>query len=446
MLASAFHEAQECDKGCSDMVDLPLSGMDRKIEKRKWPPKKIAWLAAAVLFVGLSAYGLLKDRGLRKLNVEAERLTISRVEFGPFQEFTPVRGKVLPILTVYLDAQEGGRVEEIHLEEGALVDEGDAIVRLENPDLQLHVMGQEAELERRLEELNKGRLEMEQDRLSSRREVLDMEHKLQIDKRNYDRYATLEENVLTAIIAKQKFEELRDEYEMSRRRKELMEVTHVQDSLLAVARTTQLEAALERMKKNIEIVRSRLENLTVRAPVVGQLTALDAEIGETKIKGTRLGQVDVLDGFKVRAKIDEHYISRIDRGQHGSFEYDSKPQGLVVHRVYPEVEDGSFEVDLLFESEAPAGIRRGQTLHIRLELGDLDEALQVSRGGFYQSTGGNWAFVLDKSGSMAVRRKIRLGRQNVQVYEVLEGLRPGDRVVTSSYENFGKEMDALVLR
>ena len=429
----------------TDMVDLPLSVMDRKIEKKKWAPKKIAWIVAVALFAGLSTYGLLKDRGLRKLNVEAERLTISAVEYGPFQEFTPVRGKVLPILTVYLDAQEGGRVEEIFLEEGAIVEKGDAIVRLDNPDLQLHVMGQEAELERRIEELNKGQLEMEQKLLASRREVLDMEHKLQIDKRNYERYAALDAKVLTAIIAKQKFEELRDEYDISRKRKELMEVSHAQDSLLAAARTTQLEAALERMGKNIEIVRTRLHNLTVRAPVTGQLTALEAEIGETKAKGTRLGQVDVLDGFRVRARIDEHYISRIGRGQHGTFEYDDEPEGLVIHRVYPEVVDGSFEVDLLFEDEAPAGIRRGQTLHIRLELGDLDEALQVARGGFYQSTGGNWAFVLDKAGDRAVRRKIKLGRQNVEVYEVIEGLRPGDQVITSSYENFGDDMDVLVL-
>ena len=294
--------------------------------------------------------------------------------------------------------------------------------------------------------MRNGRLTMEQELLRSRKSLMEIEYQLAINKRNFERYESLSAEDLTAILSRQEYERLRDEYQYSVRRMALTQETQTQDSLLAASKVVQLVSAVERMERNLEIVRGRLDNLTVRAPVAGQLTMLEAEVGESKSSGERLGQIDMIDGFKVRAAIDEHYIGRVDRGQRGQFDSDDESYSLVIRRVYPEVKEGRFKVDLVFEGEAPEGIRRGQTLHIRLELGDLDEAVQVARGGFYQATGGHWAYVLDAAGDRATRRSIALGRQNPRVYEVLEGLEPGEQVITSSYETFGEDMDVLVLR
>ena len=422
------------------------AAMDRKIRRRKWPPRRIAGAAAATLFAGFAAWGLLKDSGVRKLNVDRDRLTISEVVHGPFQEYTPVRGTVLPIRTVYLDALESGQVQRLFVEEGTNVAEGDPLLRLANPELELHVLQQESELERKIEELRSNRLSMEQDLLGSRQRLMEIEYRAQIDRRNFERYASLSQEDLAAIMPLQDYEKLRDNYEFNARKLDLTRETHRQDSLLAVDRVVQARAAVGRMERNLEIIRRRLDDLTVRAPVSGQLTSLVAEIGESKGSGTRLGHIDILDGFKVRADIDEHYIARVDRGQSGQFDHDGSPLGLVIRKVYPEVEEGRFKIDLVFDGEAPEGIRRGQTLQIRLELGDLEEATQVARGGFYQATGGHWAYVLEPSGDRAGKRAIRLGRQNPKVYEVLEGLQPGERVITSGYESFGEDMDVLVLK
>ena len=422
------------------------AGMDRKLEKPRFSPKRIALGAGVLLFGGLCGYALLADFGVRKLNVQRDRLTISTVEFGPFQEYIPVRGTILPLRTVYLDALERGQVEQVFAEEGASVAAGDPLLRLANPDLELNVLQQEAELERSREELRNGRLTMQQERLRVRKALLEIEYQLAINKRNFERYENLSAKDLTAILSRQEYERLRDEYQYSVRRMALTQQTQTQDSLLAASKVVQLVSAVERMERNLQIVRGRLDNLTVRAPVSGQLTMLAAEVGESKGTGVRLGQIDRIDGFKVRAVIDEHYIDRVGRGQRGQFNSGDAPYRLVIHKIYPEVKEGRFAVDLVFEGRAPEGIRRGQTLHIRLELGDLAETVQVARGGFYQATGGHWAYVLDAAGERATRRSIALGRQNPRVYEVLEGLEPGEQVITSSYETLGENMDVLVLR
>ena len=422
------------------------AGMDRKLEKPRFSPKRIALGAGVLLFGGLCGYALLADFGVRKLNVQRDRLTISTVEFGPFQEYIPVRGTILPLRTVYLDALERGQVEQVFAEEGASVAAGDPLLRLANPDLELNVLQQEAELERSREELRNGRLTMQQELLRARKALLEIEYQLAINKRNFERYENLSAKDLTAILSRQEYERLRDEYQYSVRRMALTQQTQTQDSLLAASKVVQLVSAVERMERNLQIVRGRLDNLTVRAPVSGQLTMLAAEVGESKGTGVRLGQIDRIDGFKVRAVIDEHYIDRVGRGQRGQFNSGDAPYRLVIHKIYPEVKEGRFAVDLVFEGRAPEGIRRGQTLHIRLELGDLEETVQVARGGFYQVTGGHWAYVLDAAGERATRRSIALGRQNPRVYEVLEGLEPGEQVITSSYETLGENMDVLVLR
>ena len=422
-------------------------GMDRRLEKRRFTPRRVALGAALLLLAGLCGYALLADFGVRRLNVQRERLTLSAVELGPFLEYIPVRGTVVPLRTVYLDALESGQVVQVFAEEGTAVAVGDPLLRLANPDLELTILQQEAGLERSREELLNGRLTMEQNMLASRKTLMEIEYRLALDKRNFERYQDLPEEDLAAIMSRQEYERLRDEYEYSARRMALTRETQTQDSLLAASKVAQLVSAVERTGRDLEIVRRRLDNLTVRAPVAGQLTSLDAEVGESKGAGARLGQIDMTEGFKVRATIDEHYIGRVGRGQRGQLrQRRTRPYGLSIRKVYPEVREGGFEVDLLFEGEAPGGIRRGQTLLVRLELGNLEEAVQVARGGFYQSTGGHWAYVLDASGDRAARRSIRLGRQNPRVYEVLEGLEPGERVITSSYESFGENIDVLVLR
>jgi HlyD family secretion protein len=417
-------------------------GMDRKIEKKKWPPKKIAWIASVVIFVFLVVYFLGFKLSKSTLNVRTERITISTIERGLFQEYIPVMGNVLPIYQHYLDAAEGGRVEEIYLEAGTFVKKDDRILKLANTNLLLDIMWREAELFQQSNNLRNTRLSMEQYRLRLNQELAEIDNQLQQQKRTYERYQEL---IKDDLISKHEFELARDQYEYLIKKKELTIESQKNDLEFRQSQIDALEASLKRMQDNLTIVKQKQDNLTIRAPVSGHLTALDAELGQSKSQGQRLGQIDVLEGFKVRAAIDEHYIARVEKGRTGEFNFAGKSYQLIVKTIYPEVREGRFEVDLEFVDQEPEGIRRGQTLHIKLELGDISEAILLARGGFYQTTGGNWAYVVDESGTVATRRKIRLGRQNPQVYEVLEGLEPGERVITSSYENFGN-MERLVLK
>ncbi len=419
--------------------------MDRKLEKKTWTPQKITGLVMGLLFISFTCYGFLKDRGVSRLNVEMQKLTIAQVERGPFREFVPVRGSVLPIQTVYFGALEGGRVEEVLVEEGALVEKGEAILRLLNEDLELQVLNQETPLEEQLDQLRNAQLQMQQKLLQSRQRLLDVEFQLQQKKRTFERYSSFSERDLVAVMPRADFEKLRDDYQYFKRLHQITVETLSQDSLLANVQVEQMHATVKRTQRNVDIVRKRLDKLIVRAPVGGQLTVLDAEVGTSKGKGERLGQVDVLDGFKVRAEIDEFYIERIARGLAGEFDLGDETFALHIVKVYPEVKGGRFAVDMKFVGASPEGIRRGQTLHIRLFLDALGEAVLLARGGFYQKTGGNWVYVLDEDGQEAHKRTIRLGRQNPRFFEVLEGLEPGERVVTSSYDNFG-DMDVLLLK
>ncbi len=417
-------------------------GMDRKIEKKKWPPKRIAGFAAVGLFVILVLYVFLFRLSKSTLNVKTERITISTVTRGPFQEFIPIMGSVLPINTFYLNAVEGGRVEEIYLEAGTFVKEGDGILKLANTNLLLDIMWREAELFQQSNNLRNTRLSMEQYRLRLNQDLAEIENLLQQQKRTYERYKEL---VKDDLISKHEYELAKDQHEYLIKRKELTVESQKNDLEFRQGQIDALEASLQRMQDNLEIVKQKQDNLTIRAPVSGHLTALDAEIGQSKSPGQPLGQIDVLEGFRVRAAIDEHYIARVETGRTGEFDFAGKSYGLIVKKIYPEVKDRRFEVDMEFVGEGPEEITRGQTLHIRLELGDISEAILLPRGGFYQTTGGNWAYVVEESENIATKRKMRIGRQNPQVFEVLEGLGPGDRVITSSYESFG-DMDRLVLK
>ncbi len=416
--------------------------MDRVIEKKKWPPKKIAAISGGGLFFLVVIYYSLLGDTSTKFRVEEEKITVSTVTRAPFQEFIPVTGNVLPRTTIYLDAVEGGRVEKIFIEAGSMVKKDDKILQLVNTNLLLDIMFREAQFFEQSNNLRNTRLLMEQSRLNLRQRLLEQEYQLQRLKRQHERSLELFKK---GLISQQEFEQTKDEFEYYARQRELATESFRQDSLFRDIQIQQLESSLRRMQNNLEVVKQKLENLTLTAPIAGQLTSLNAEnVGELKSPGERLGQIDVLEGFKVRAGIDEHYLPRINLGQTGEFDFAGSTYELITKKVFPEIRDGRFDVDLEFVGDEPAGIRRGQTVHIRLELGDLTEAVLLPRGGFYQKTGGQWVYVVDESGSMASKRPIKLGRQNPQVFEVLEGLEPGERVVTSSYDTFG-DNDKLVL-
>ena len=416
------------------------SGMDRVVERKKWPPRRIAMIAGITAFVLLVGYGLWTQGGGTKLRVEQDKLTISTINRGEFQEFIPVIGGVEPLRTVFLDAAEGGRVEDIYVEEGTTLAAGDPIVKLTNNDLQLDLLNREAQFYETMNYLRQARLAMEQNTLNLRQQIVEINYQIIRLERQQSRNKELFEK---ALISDDEYHQVKDELEYQEQRRSLTLASHQQDSLMRLVQVNSLEASVNRLERNLDVVRSNLENLVVKAPIAGQLTSFDVEIGESIGVGRRLGQIDKLDGFRVNVPIDEHYLPRINFGQMGSFTFDSEDYNLIIKKVYPGVLNGRFEVDMEFTDETPGGIRRGQTLRIRLELGDLTEAILVPRGGFFQTTGGNWIFV--EQGGEAVKRQIQLGRQNPQYFEVLEGLEVGERVITSSYDTFG-DVDRLILQ
>jgi HlyD family secretion protein len=398
--------------------------MDRPIKKKKLTPSRIAWIVGTLIVLILLVYGFRSVGSGSTLRIDSNRLTISQVTIGEFQEFIPINGSVMPIKTFYLDATQGGVITEIFLEQGTFVNVGDEILRLDNTDLHLDIMYREAQLFEQINNLRNTRLAIEQNSLRLRADLLEINRMITNSKRDHEKNVGLYDKKL---ISKNELE------------------TQKQDSILRTIQLEQLEESVERMQANLEVVKRKLENLVLKAPIAGQLTSLDAEVGESKARGRRLGQIDVLEGFKIRADVDEYYIARINVGLEGKVEIAGQTYELTIKKVYPEVLNGRFQIDLEFEGNEPQGIRRGQTVQIRLALGDLSQATMLARGGFFHQTGGHWAYVLDESNEFATKREIKLGRQNPQVYEVLEGLEPGEKVIVSSYDNF-EDFDRLVLK
>ncbi len=415
--------------------------MDRRIERKRFTPRRIAIFGLAAVVIAFIAYQLLTINP-SSLNVDAEKLTLAPVTYGPFLEYIVEQGAVMPLTTIYLDAVEGGRVEEVFVEQGTQVVEGTPILRLSNATLQLNVMQREADLFREVNRLRETRVTMEQRRLSLRASLVELDYRLRQSEREYERQ---DEMFKADLTSRKEYDEATDNLEYLTRNRDVTVETIRQDSLYQAVQIEQLEESIDRLGLNLELIKENQENLTLRAPITGLLSSLIAEVGESKPSGERLGQIDVEDQFKVRAAIDEHYIARIRSGQSGSFDFAGGTYNLVINRVYPEVIEGQFEADMVFREGMPDGLRRGQTLQVRIALGELVDAMQVPRGGFYQKTGGRWIYVLDSSGEFAVRRPIRLGRQNSQFFEVLEGLEEGETVITSMYDNFG-EMEQLVLQ
>jgi len=416
--------------------------MDRQLKKKKWTLKKITSIVFISIFLLVIFYTIFFGDRSTKLNVKKERITISTVTKGPFKEFIPVIGTVIPIQTIYLDAEEGGRIEERFVEAGTFVKEDQNLVRLGNTNLLLNIMFREAEFYEQSNNLRTTRLMMEQNRLNLKAQLADLEYQTLRLKRQHDRNVDLLEKNL---ISKKDYEDVKDEYDYYNKRVALAVNTYKQDSLFRATQIEQLESSLTRMQNNLEIVKKKLERLTIKAPITGHLTSLHAEIGESKKPGDRIGKIDVLDSFKVRVAIDEHYIARIEENRFGTFDFDNRTFKLKVHRIYLEVTDGKFEVDMVFINQTPLAIRRGMSLHIRLDLGDLTEAILLPVGGFYQKTGGQWVYIIDESGDFAYKKKIRINRSNSEMYEIVSGLNPGDQVITSSYDNFG-DKDKLILK
>ncbi|MEE9441902.1 MAG: HlyD family efflux transporter periplasmic adaptor subunit [candidate division Zixibacteria bacterium] len=416
--------------------------MDRKIEKKIITPKRIFYGIGSIALLVIIIYGYLSASDGATLRVEAARLTISDVVNGEFQEYISNSAEVIPLKTVYLDAIQGGQITQIYVEEGSIVKKGDSILQLDNTDLHLDIMYREAQLFEQINNLRNTRLAMEQNSLRLRADLLDIDRQIGNTERLFRQNQDLKEKKL---ISEFEFKGTKDEYNYWIQKRELTLETQRQDSILRSIQINQLEESVERMQNNLGVVRQKLDNLVLRAPIDGQLSSLDAEEGVSKPTGSRLGKIDVLDGFKLRVYIDEYYIARINSGQSGTVKIGDTTHSLIISKVYPEVRDGRFQIDLQFVDEEPVGIRQGQSLQIRIALGNLAMATMIPSGGFYQTTGGNWIFVLDESEELAVRREIKIGMRNPQMYEVLEGLSAGEKVITSSYTNY-ENFDRLVFK
>ena len=416
--------------------------MDRKIEKKKWTWQRIAIIAVALSGMGFLANAIYRDAGTSKLNVQTERLLIDTIKQGNFQEYIPVTGIVLPIKTVIIGAVEGGRVEEKMVEDGTLVKQGQPILRLSNPDLQLNYINQEAGLVAQINQIRQTSLLMEQQALSRKETALNVEFQIDLLSKRVRRNNELYQD---GAMAQVEFEETEDEYENFLRRRKLLAETIRKDSIFAELQQEQMTNSLDMMERNLAIARLSLDNLIIRAPIDGQLSGLATELGELINQGSQIAQIDDLSNFKIRVRIDEFYISRIFTGQEGAFDFAGDSYTLRIQKIYPQVVNGAFEADMLFLENVPQGIKRGQTVSVKLELSAQEQALLLARGGFYQTTGGNWVYVLDANGTVARKRNLRIGRMNPNFYEVLEGLRDGELVITSSYENFG-DKDELVLK
>lgn len=416
--------------------------MDRVIEKKRWNKKKtftLVGLTALVLLIGGSIY---YTSGKSKLNVEAERITVSEVKKGAFQEFIPVNGVVLPQTTIYLDAVEGGRVEEKYVEDGAMVSKGQPILRLSNTDLELSLVNQQTAVYNLLTQMQIAKNAAQQNTTQKLNQKTEVENAYKEAKRVYDLNKYLYEQ---KAIGLQEFKQAENTFNYQVARMDLTDQILKQDAASNAQQVTQAAQSAKGSQNALNVMRKKVGDLIVRAPVAGQLTSLDVEIGQSKNKGERLGQIDIISGYKVRVDIDEHYISRVFIGLEGEATVANQDYKLKITKVYTQVTNGRFQVDMLFDGRVPEGIRRGQTLQIRLALSDETQALLLNKGGFFQQTGGNWVYKVSADGNTAYKVDVQLGRQNPDYYEVLSGLQPGDKVVTSSYENYGN-MQELVIK
>jgi HlyD family secretion protein len=416
--------------------------VDRIIEKKRWTTKKLLTIGGILALVALIGASYYFTSGKSKLNVDTQRITISEIKKGPFQENIPVNGVVMPLTTIYLDATEGGRVEERYVEDGTMMKKGQPILRLSNSNLLMTMMSQQNTVYNTLTQMQINHNAALQNTVSKQNQMADVESLFKEAERIYK----LDKKLYgEKVIGSQEYQKSENDYNYYLNKRKLAEQILLQDSLSPAEQEAQDKRSYKGSQEALSVMKQKVEDLIVRAPIDGQLTSLDAEIGQNKTQGQRLGQIDVLSGFKVRVDVDEHYISRIYTGLTGTFTFADSNYKLKIFKVFTQVTGGKFQVDMEFTGPVPKGIRRGQTLQITLALSDERQAILVPKGGFYQQTGGNWIFKVSDDGKTAYKVDIQLGNQNIDYYEVLQGLKPGDKVVTSSYEAYGN-MQELVLK
>lgn len=420
---------------------MTISNMDTRIERKSWFQKKHFYTLVGIAAGLLCLLWLLFRDTSSSLKVEKERITIATVQKGEFNDYIRVIGQVLPDRIIYLDAIEGGRVEERLIEEGAQVRMGDVILRLSNPLLNIGILQSEADLAYQENELRNTRLSMEQEHLRLKQDRIGLSKELTQKERRFRQYERLYEKNL---MAREDYLQAEEDYEAALGQLAVVDARIKQDDLFRSSQLQSLDENIRNMKKSLSLVRERLENLKVKAPVDGQLGNLEAQIGQSIAQGERIGQV-ITPELKVEAKIDEHYVERVMSGLPASFEREGKKYDMKVTKVYPEVREGQFRTDLHFVSGRPENIRAGQTYHLNLQLGDPVQTVIVPRGSFYQASGGEYMYVVDEEEKTARRRPVRIGRQNPQYYEVVEGLQPGEKVIISGYDLFG-ENERLILR
>ncbi len=419
--------------------------MDKVIEKKKgiaaaFTKKSVKWWALGA-FVILVVVLLLTGRR-SVLRVDGSTILTGTARQGEFNDYIRVSGQVQPMTTVQLSPTEGGNVKRIVVEEGSHVNEGDVIVVLGNENLDMQILNSEAELAEKENILRNTMISMEQQKLSVRQEKLSLQIEVRRARRAYEQNKALYEEKL---IAKEEYLKASEDYELAKDKLELVTDRERQDSLYRSVQIAQMHESLENMRLNMNMIRRRKENLSVKAPISGELGLLDVELGQSVAAGAKIGQINNLDSYKIEAQIDEHYIDRVAPGLEATFERQSEKYSSVIRKVYPEVRDGKFKADFRFEGQQPENIRTGQTYYLNLQLGQSAEAILIPRGSFYQNTGGKWVYVLNADGTKATKRSVRIGRQNPQYYEVLEGLAPGDKVIISSYDSFGDKDELLIM-
>jgi HlyD family secretion protein len=423
-------------------MDTTTEKMDKAIPKKKGLQKKhFGYLGIGIAMIVLIYMAFFSDR-TSTYKVEKDKLIVETVIEDQFNDYITVPGTVEPITVIFLDAQEGGRVEEKLIEEGSMVKKGDIILKLSNPDLHLNILDSEAQLAEKENFLRNTQVTMEQERLSIKRELVNLKYDIERKERNYQQNVILMKDNL---ISREDFIRSREDLDMARQSQVLFIERQRQDSIFRSVQVNTITSNLENMRKNLQLVRARAENLNVRAPVDGQLGLLIPEIGQSISRGANMGQINVLTSYKVVAQIDEHYIDRVRTQLTATLDRQGNAFDLVVKRVYPEVRNGAFEIDMIFRDSMPDNIRTGQTYYTSLQLGQPKVSVLVPIGGFFQETGGQWIFVLDPTENFAFKRNISIGRKNPKYYEVLEGLQPGEKVIVSGYETFGKN-EKLILK
>ena len=424
----------------SNTVGVSGQRMDRKVEKKASYSRQATYAAAAIGAVLFAWWFVDTLMGGRSLSVDSQRISVSNVTVGTFEDFIPLRGRLVPRSTVYLDAIEGGRVEEILMEDGTLVEVGDMIAVLSNTNLQLEVLGREAAVTEQLNNMRTIELQLEQNRLSHKRNLVEIDYQIIRLSREITRQREL---ISKNLVSQSTIDQLEDELAYFKSRREITLESQATDARMQEQQLQQLRDAGAQLEAGLGFARENLADLSVRAPVSGKLSGFNIEIGQSITRGGRLGQIDDPDGYKLNVRIDEYYLGRVDLQQLATAEHNGRDLNLQISKIYPQVIEGQFEVDMQFNDES-VGLRRGQTLQVRLTLGDNTDAILIPNGAFYQETGGNWVFVVAPDGSEAIKRSVKLGRRNTNFIEVLDGLEPGEKVITSPYTSF-VGMDRLSL-